>query len=222
LSARWAHEVFIDHGDQPFFAVMLSTSNHSPFEFPEGRIELYEQPQATRLNAMKYADYAIGEFFRLARSASYYENTIFLVVADHDACLRENDLVPIDRFLIPGLIIGPDVPSLRYDVLSSQLNLPPTLLHFTGLTTIHPMLGHNLMTREPDARGHAFMQYGKHNAYRIADDVVIMLPEDEPRQFKYIDGRLLPATLDEEFARDALAHSLLPWKLYQEKEYRLP
>ena len=57
-------------GDKPFFAFMLSTTNHLPFEFPDGRIELYEQPKQTQHNAIKYADFAIGEFFGASRKAT--------------------------------------------------------------------------------------------------------------------------------------------------------
>src|SRR5690606_19782880 len=61
-----AHETFLAHGDEPFFALLLSTSNHDPFEFPEGRIQLHEEPAATRNNAVKYTDYAIGKLIELA------------------------------------------------------------------------------------------------------------------------------------------------------------
>jgi len=62
-----AHEVFRAHGDKPFFSLILTTSNHDPFEFPDGRIELYEQPKETRNNAVKYTDYALGKFFEAAK-----------------------------------------------------------------------------------------------------------------------------------------------------------
>ncbi len=217
-----AHRIFKEYGDKPFFSLLLTTSNHAPFQFPEGKIELYDQPQATRHNSMKYADYAIGQFFKLAKTAPYYENTIFLVVADHDTRVKGNALVPIDRFHIPALIIGPDVPLMQFDKLSSQLDLLPTLLHFIGLTTIHPMMGRNLMTLAEEVPGRAFMQFGDHNAYRRGDDVLIMLPHKEPRQFRYRKNQLIPVNVDEEFAKDALAYSSMPWYLYREREYRLP
>ena len=58
-----ANEVFTKKGDAPFFALVLTTSNHDPYDFPDGRIDLYEQPKETRNNAVKYADYAVGKFF---------------------------------------------------------------------------------------------------------------------------------------------------------------
>ncbi|MCR4290409.1 MAG: LTA synthase family protein, partial [Candidatus Scalindua sp.] len=217
-----AHEIFLSHGDRPFVSILLSTSNHSPFEFPEGRIELYEQPTKTRHNAMKYADYALGEFFKVARNAPYYKNTIFLIVADHDTRVRGNQLVPLDRFRIPGLIIGPDVPVCKYEKVASQLDLLPTILHFSGVDTIHPMIGRNLMETGDEEPGHAFMQYGLHNAYRVGNDVIIRLPESEPKQFSCENDKLIPKKLDEEMAKDSLAHCLLPWILYSKKLYKVP
>ncbi len=61
---KQANEVFKAHKDEPFFSLVLTTSNHDPFEFPDGRIELYEQPKMSRYNAMKYADYAVGRFLK--------------------------------------------------------------------------------------------------------------------------------------------------------------
>ncbi len=217
-----AHEIFLSHGNQPFVSILLSTSNHSPFEFPEGRIELYEQPAKTRHNAMKYADYALGEFFKVAKKSSYYKNTIFLVVADHDTRVRGDQLVPLDRFRIPGLIIGPDVPVCKYEKVASQLDLLPTILHFSGVDTIHPMISRNLMEPDDGYPGHAFMQYGLHNAYRVGNDVIIRLPESEPRQFSCENNKLVPKKLDEEMAKDSLAHCLLPWILYSKKLYKVP
>ena len=54
------------------------------FEFPDDRIELYEQPKNSRYNAVKYSDYALGKFFEQAQKSPYWDNTIFLVVADHE------------------------------------------------------------------------------------------------------------------------------------------
>ncbi len=74
-----ADEIFTDETG-PLFALVFSSSFHSPFEFPDGRIDLHEEPQATQLNAVRYADYAIGHFFRLARSRDYFANTFFMVL----------------------------------------------------------------------------------------------------------------------------------------------
>ena len=127
-----AHATFLAHGTDPFFALLLSTSNHDPFEFPEGRIVLHEQPAATRNNAVKYTDHAIGRLFELARTAPYWRDTLFLIVADHDARVSGEDLVPIDRFRVPALLTGPGVPTREEARVSSQIDLAPTSLASWG------------------------------------------------------------------------------------------
>src|SRR5690606_7633589 len=71
-------------GDQPTFALAFSVSNHSPWEYPSGRIPTDGNP-ATVENTVRYADWSIGQFFEKARRSSYWDNTIFLIVADHDS-----------------------------------------------------------------------------------------------------------------------------------------
>lgn len=219
---RRANDIFKRHGDQPFFALMLSTSNHTPFEFPDGHIELYEQPKATINNAVKYADWAIGEFFRLARSEAYFKDTIFLVVADHNGRVKGQDDIPLTKFRIPGLLIGPGIASARYDSIASQIDLPVTLADLAGIDDAHPMIGHSLFRRPAKDPGRAIMQRDQFHGYRVGDRLVVHRPHAPPLQFLCDDDHLTPMPLDREFQRDALAHALLPALLYNQRAYRLP
>jgi phosphoglycerol transferase MdoB-like AlkP superfamily enzyme len=217
-----AHETFLAHGTEPFFALLLSTSNHDPFEFPEGRIALHEHPAATRKNAVKYTDYAIGKLFELARSAPYGADTLFLVVADHDARVFGADLVPIEHFRIPGLLIGPGVPRRHEQRVSSQIDLAPTLLGLMGITSAHPMIGRDVLATPSDVHGRALMQYATANAFRVGDAVVIHQPHQAAKTYAYVDGHLVQCTSDRELERDALAHLLWADATYRQHDYRLP
>ena len=218
-----AHETFVAHGDEPFFAVMLSTTNHDPFEFPTGRIEPYEEPLFTRNNAVKYSDFAIGRFFELARTAPYFEHTIFVVVADHDARVFGADLVPVEHFRIPGVILGPGVPVRRDERVTSQLDLGPTLVHLLGLRVEHPMIGRDLLALPKDDRGLALMQYDNQHGFRYGDRLVVH-QEGQPASLFAVgpDDQLKPAPVDAELVRDALAHALWPGEAYNHRMYRLP
>lgn len=174
------------HG--PFCALILSTSNHQPFEFPTGRIEPYEQPLATVHNAMKYADWSLGHFFRLARQRPWFADTIFVIVADHNTRTYGDDLVPISKFRIPGLILGPGIPIQRYPLVASQIDLLPTVLPFLGLELETPLLGRDLLTLPADEPGRAIMQFGNLHAYRRDDRVVIHRPALPARP----TGQLIP------------------------------
>ncbi|MGL5504081.1 MAG: LTA synthase family protein, partial [Aeromonas veronii] len=113
---------------KPFFSLVFSSSNHDPFEFPDNRIELFEQPKQTRNNAAKYADYAIGEFFKRAKQSEYWKDTLFLVIADHDSRVGGASLVPIPRFHIPGVIVGNGIAPRKDPRIVSQIDMAPTLL----------------------------------------------------------------------------------------------
>jgi phosphoglycerol transferase MdoB-like AlkP superfamily enzyme len=216
-----AHETFVAHGDAPFFALLLSTSNHQPFEYPAGRIAKIDGEQPLH-GAIRYADYAIGELFRLAKQADYFERTVFLVLADHDTRVYGADLVPIEKFHIPAFVIGPGVTPARVDMLASQVDLPPTVLGLLGLETEHPMTGRDLMRVPPGTPGHAIMQYDLTHAYRVGDQVVVHQPYLPARQFAVTASGLRRETLDPELAREALAHVQVPADLYRERRYRLP
>jgi phosphoglycerol transferase MdoB-like AlkP superfamily enzyme len=215
-----AHETFMAHGEEPFFALMLSTTNHEPFEFPEGRIELHDPSPATRNNTAKYTDYAVGKLIELARAAPYGRNTIFLIVADHDARVFGADLVPIERFHIPGLLLGPGVPKRQEHRVTSQIDLAPTLLGLMGIRSEHPMIGRDMLALPEDIPGRAMMQYADTNAFRVDDAVVIHQPHQPAKTYAYLDGRLAIRTNNRELERDALAHLLWAESTYKQHAYR--
>jgi phosphoglycerol transferase MdoB-like AlkP superfamily enzyme len=218
-----ANQEFEAYGDQPFMGLIFSSSYHSPFEFPEGRLTPEELSDNPEHNAIRYADYALGRFFELARRSSYWKRTIFLVVADHDSRVRGANLVPIRHFNIPGLIIGPGISPTQYTKVASQIDLPPTLLSLMGISGDHPMVGRDLtLPPRPDG-GRAIMQYANNQAYRIGDQVIILQPEHPPTQYTYRNLELVDKkTPDPELAADALAHALWPSLAYYNQYYTLP
>ena len=227
------HEQLLAHhqSGKPFFTLAFSSSNHAPFEFPEGRIELYEQPKATDNNAVKYADYAVGEFFKKAQASPYWKDTVFLIVADHDIRVRGDTLVPIERFHIPGLILGADIKPQRLTTVASQIDLPVTVLSLMGISAQHPMTGRDLSSEAPESAGRAMMQYNDNFAWmeeiNNQKEVVVLRAGKVPAHGLY-DAKskklaeVTPPANAKEMEQRALANSLLPDLLYKEQRYRLP
>ncbi|MFC0308249.1 LTA synthase family protein [Gallibacterium trehalosifermentans] len=207
---------------KPFFSLVFSSSNHDPFEFPDNKIELYEQPKATRNNAAKYADFAIGEFFKRARQSDYWQDTIFLVIADHDSRVAGASLVPIKHFHIPALILGAGIDAKQDNRLVSQIDMPPTLLSLIGIDAEYPMLGFDLTKYSPNR---ALMQFDKSMALmNEQQQVVILQPEKQPAGFKYdlMTKTLIPAEAPEEMKKQALSYALWGSYLYKHRLYHLP
>lgn len=227
------HERLLIHHKEgrPFFTLAFSSSNHAPFEFPDGRIELYEEPKATDANAVKYADYAIGEFFKKAQKSEYWKDTIFLIVADHDIRVHGASLVPIDHFHIPALILGADIEPRRYTGMVSQIDLPVTMLSLMGIKAKHPMTGRDLSSLDSNAPGRAMLQYNENFAWMeetgSGNQVVVLSPGRPPVHGIYNSitkkfNQISPPANAKELEQRALANALLPDLLYNEQRYRLP
>jgi len=221
-----AHETFNDQhsSGKPFFSLVFTSSNHSPFDYPEGRIEHYDQPAATVANAVKYADYALGEYIRKAKLSDYWDNTVFLIIADHSDRTFGSDIVPIERFHIPGLILNADDNPRAVSRLSSQVDMLPTLLSMIGVEAHHPAMGVDLTREDIDQiPGRAMMQFHGNQAYMEGDEVVILQQDKEPLQFSYRQKKLLAAeSANPELESRALATAIWPMIAYRDKTYRLP
>jgi len=218
------HRLLSADGDQPTFTLAFTVSNHTPWEYPSGRIEPDGNP-ATVENTVRYADWALGRFFDQARQSPYWENTVFLIAADHDSRVSGASLVPVRHFQIPALMLGADIAPRRDDRLISQIDFGPTLLSLMGLETQHPMLGRDL-TRAPEAGdedGRAIMQYGDNYGYLKGDQLLVLGPQRAPAQFHYTaPEKYEPVAVDEALATEALAHALWPSWAYREGRYALP
>ena len=221
-----AHKVFNrQHASgQPFFSLVFTSSNHSPFDFPDGRIELHERPAATVANAVKYADYALGEYIGKARQSDYWEDTVFLIIADHSDRTYGSDPVPIERFRIPGLILNADDSPRVIDRIASQVDMLPTLLSMIGVEAEHPAMGIDLTRADIDqVPGRAIMQFHGNRAYLEGDAVVILREGLEPRHFTYRKKRLVAAdAANPALEKRALATAIWPMTAYRDKTYRLP
>jgi phosphoglycerol transferase MdoB-like AlkP superfamily enzyme len=217
-----AHEEFSKAHDKPFFSLVFTSSNHSPYQFPDNRIELVDEDKNTVNNAVKYADYALGEFIAKARESDYWDDTVFLIVADHNSRVYGADLVPVDRFHIPGLILGGSIAPAVETRVASQIDLGPTLLSLIGVSSTHPMIGHDL-TRHSTSPGRAIMQYNGTQAYMEEDSVVVLRKDLPIEQFTYRDQQLLPDDhTDPDLQRRALAHANWTSMAYEQSLYRLP
>jgi len=209
---------------KPFFSLVFTTSNHTPWEFPNSCNATFQGDTQTRENAVRYSDCALGQFMRKAKASSYWDNTIFIVIADHDSRAYGNDLVPLKHFKIPALILGKNISAKEDERLVSQIDFAPTLLSLAGISDIHPMIGYDLTKELPAEKQRAMMQYGENFALIKRHTATVLQPNLPPKVFKH-DGRHLtqqiseydPTSIDQ-----ALSLALWSNLAYQKGYYTLP
>ena len=137
---RKALKVLDEPHSKPKLLFMLTTSNHRPFTYPEGRIDI---PSGTsRIGAVKYTDYAISEFFKEAEHKPWARDTIFIVVADHSTEGRGQFDLEMADYHIPMWIYSPSyIKAQRMNQLVSQVDLLPSLIHLLNLNDDSPFFG---------------------------------------------------------------------------------
>lgn len=112
---------------KPFFQFVMTTSNHKPYTFPAGKIDL---PQGDRNAAVKYTDYALGKFIAEAKTKPWFANTVFVIVADHCASSAGKWEINIDKHHIPAIIYNLPQKPEKINRLTSQIDLMPTLFGY--------------------------------------------------------------------------------------------
>lgn len=137
---------------KPFFSIVMSTSNHKPFTFPPGVPDVPERGGG-REAGVRYADYAVGELLRSAAGKPWFDDTIFIIVADHDARVYGRSYIPLERYRIPLLIFAPKhVAPGVVDTLTSQIDIAPTILGMLGLPYRAPFYGQDVLHLPRDVR----------------------------------------------------------------------
>jgi phosphoglycerol transferase MdoB-like AlkP superfamily enzyme len=138
---------------KPFFLHIMTTSNHRPYTWPQGRVDL---PQGKRNGAVKYTDWAIGDFIRRMRAKPYFRDTVFVITADHCADSSGKSRIPINHYLIPLLIYSPaHIAPRRIERMTSQIDIPPILLGLLHFSYRSRFFGHNVLDLPP-GRDRAF------------------------------------------------------------------
>jgi phosphoglycerol transferase MdoB-like AlkP superfamily enzyme len=213
--------------DRPFFATILSVSNHKPYTYPRGRIP--EDPeQRRRENAVKYSDYALGQFFRKARQEPFWTNTVFVVVADHGARVYGQQSIPIGSYEIPLLIAGPAVVKQPQCIgqLGCSLDVSPTVLGLIGRPYESMFFGHDLLHCRPED-GRVLLNHNR-DIGMLAHDRLVVLGLMRTVEFytgdpKRAEVGLLrqPTDSDQELARDTMAIYQVADDLYVHQKYRI-
>ncbi len=205
--------------NKKFASVIFSTTNHNPFDFPKDKIKLVDSVERKSVkNTIKYADFAIGEFIKKARQESYYKDTIFVIIADHNIRVYGDDLVPVDMFHIPAIILGQDLKPYVYDKIATQPDVLATVLDLIGLDLKYSIMGHSIFSDKK--QNISLMQFHTAYALRVDNQIAVLRPNKKPITFLYKDKHLVQIDSDVELEKDVLAFIVTLNNLYNTKNYK--
>lgn len=158
---------------KPFFQHVMTTSNHPPFTYPGGRIDL-PSGKAGRAGAVKYTDWAIGDFLARAATKPWFDDTVFVITADHCGSSWGRTALPMNRYHIPLLIYSPKhIEPAQVDRLIGQIDIPPTVLGLLGFSYTSRFYGYDIFKLEPGRERIVLGNYQK--AGYLRDGVLTVL-----------------------------------------------
>ena len=186
---RGLEELKKREGKEPFYALLQTLSNHTPYALPT---PLPVEPVTDRgslnehLTAMRYSDWALGQFFEKARKEPYFKETLFVIVGDHgfgnEQQISEMDL---GRFNVPLLLIGPGIQEkfgARNDTVGTQVDIVPTIMGRLGGEFRQQCWGRDLLTLPEGDKGSGVIKPSgsDQTVAIISDDHLLVQPKDMP------------------------------------------
>ncbi len=212
---------------RPFFAFIMTTSNHRPYTYPEGRIDI---PSHTgREGAVKYTDYALGKFISDAQKEPWFADTVFVIVADHCASSAGKVKLPVKKYQIPLFIYSPaHIRPRKVDTLASQIDIAPTVLGLLNFSYRSDFFGKDIFKMQPDQE-RAFIGTYEKLGYIKGDKLAILdvKKETDLYQFDRYTGKVKELPADKAFLDEAISyyqgasyifkHNLSQWKASRER-----
>lgn len=187
---------------KPFFSLIMTTSNHRPYTYPEGKIDI---PSGSgRGGGVKYTDYAIGKFIEKAQTKPWFDNTIFVVIADHCAGSAGKTNLPIFRYHIPFMIYAPKlVESGVEDKLVSQIDVVPTLMGLLNFDYQSQFYGQDVLRTSPNR---ALLGTYQLLGYMKGDILTILSPNKKPIAYKVHGKEQEPTEVDDQLVKEAISY----------------
>jgi phosphoglycerol transferase MdoB-like AlkP superfamily enzyme len=192
---------------KPFFTQVMTVSNHRPYTYPEGRIDIPPSRQA-REGAVKYTDYAIGKFINAAAVKPWFVNTIFVIVADHCAYAAGKVELPVTGYHIPMLLYSPQhLQPRKFERLTSQLDIVPTILGILKMNYRSKFFGYDIFNL-PEGRERAFISTYQGLGYLRDSQLIIQRPPQKLEQFSpdFKTGKAIKVNITDSLAKQAQAY----------------
>jgi len=181
--------------ERPFYAILQTLSNHTPYALPEN---LPVEPVTgfgdldKHLTAQRYSDWALGQFFASAAKKSWFNESLFVIVGDHGFGLgRQLSDIGLLRFHVPLLLLGPGIQTTygsHNHTVATQTDVVPTAVSLLGKPFVHQCWGRDLLALSENDPGLGMIKPSGSDqtvALLQGDRITIKPPEGKARSGRY-------------------------------------
>lgn len=198
-----------------FFDFIMTTSNHRPYTYPENRIDI---PSGTgRYGAVKYTDYAIGQFIKNAKTKPWFENTIFVIMADHCASSSGRWELDVQNYRIPCIIYNSQIIApQKVDKLCSQIDLFPTIFGLLHWDYTSNFFGEDVLKMSPDDERAFIGNYRKLGLLK-GENIMVLNEQNQSSFYKWntTDNSLTEIPTDDSFLNETISYYQVADNLYR-------
>lgn len=200
---------------KPFLAQIMTTSNHRPYTYPDGRIDI--PSPSNREGTVKYTDYAIGQFIEKASRKPWFNDTLFIIVADHCASAAGKTKLPVAGYHIPLIFYAPALLAPgRDNRLASQIDIPPTVLDVLKQPGSQRFFGQSLFKSEPGDR-RAFISNYEELGYLKHGKLTVLGPRQKVETYSIsADNEATPIPVDTALRDEAVAFYQTAFRAYKD------
>lgn len=139
---------------EPFVATVFTLSSHPPYTVPQKLQDYLPKGELPIHQPIAYTDYALGRFFAAAEQQAWYQNTLFVIVADHCSPLSQDEYYNFHqgRFAIPIVYFSPSDTSLvgKTDLLTQQIDIMPSVMDYLGFSDSFFAFGNSIFSPCPN------------------------------------------------------------------------
>ncbi|MGB5988325.1 MAG: sulfatase-like hydrolase/transferase [Marinifilaceae bacterium] len=186
---------------KPFSNFIMTTSNHRPFTYPDGKIDI--PSHSGRAGAVKYTDYAIRQLFEKASKHAWFDNTIFVVVADHCAGSAGETALPVHNYHIPLFVYAPKlIEPKEINSVCSQIDFAPTVLGLMNMSYRSKFFGKNVLKYDPNR---ALLGTYQKIGLLKGDQLTVQYPVKRVEGFNISTGKQLSTKVPAQDLKDAIS-----------------
>lgn len=198
---------------QPFFNFIMTTSNHRPYTYPDNKIDI--PSGAGRHGAVKYTDFAIGEFINSIKDKPWFDNTVIAIMADHCASSAGKWELNVDKYHIPAMFINlPNTEAQKIEKLASQIDFFPTLFGYLGWEYQSDFYGRDINSIESNQQRAYIGNYRKLGLLK-ENELTVLGDQKKITFYTYQkeSNKLIPITEDKSREEEIISY-------YQTNDYR--